>query len=187
MVAGRATGYVLRNDVLKNGEPFRPRVIAASGGILATATDLAKWWEAVLHGRVVTQASLDQMLTPARLNNGNTVAHGFAFFIDSFNGHKVIQHFGSTVGGFGSIVRYYPKEDVTVAVIGNLEDGGFGAEYIAKRVSDFYIPGSFAAGMKESADLSPNQTKLVLAGTKRYLRKKSVELSLGNLCGEDQR
>jgi len=62
------------------------------------------------------------------------------------------------VGGVGSIVRDYPKEDLTVAVIGNLEDGGFGAEYIAKRVADSFIPGAFAAGMKESPDLTPNQT-----------------------------
>lgn len=158
VVAGRATGYVLREGVWKNGEPFRPRVIAASGGILANTTDLAKWWEAVLKGRVVKQTSLDQMLAPAKLNDGRTVAHGFAFFTDTFNGHKSISHFGSTVGGFGSIVRYYPKEDVTVAVIGNLEDGGFGSEYIAKRVADFYIPGAYVGGMKESADVTPGQT-----------------------------
>ncbi len=62
------------------------------------------------------------MLQPTVLKDGRSVAHGFAFFSDSFNGHRVVQHFGSTVGGFGSIVRYFPKEDVTVAVIGNLED-----------------------------------------------------------------
>ena len=45
VVANRAAGYVLRNEIVKNGEPFRPKVIAASGGILATATDLARWWE----------------------------------------------------------------------------------------------------------------------------------------------
>lgn len=158
VVVDRASGYVLRNGMWKNGEPFRPKVIAASGGILASAVDLAKWWEAVLHGRVVKAASMEQMLRPTRLSNGRAVAHGFAFFIDSFNGHKMIQHFGSTVGGFGSIVRYYPKEDVTVAVIGNLEDGGFGAEYIAKRVASVYISGAFGDSMKPARDLSPNQT-----------------------------
>ncbi len=162
VVANRASGYVLRNDVLKNGEPFRPKVIAASGGILATATDLARWWEAVMKGRVVKPASLDQMLTPTRLNDGRSVAHGFAFFTDMFNGHKVVQHFGSTVGGFGSIVRYYPREKITVSVIGNLEDGGFGAEYIAKRIADHFIPGAFADGMKETPDLTPGQTKNAL-------------------------
>lgn len=158
VVANRATGYVLRNDILKNGEPFRPKVIAASGGILATVTDLAKWWEAVLLGRVVKQNTLDAMLAPTKLRDGRNVAHGFAFFTDTFNGHKLVQHFGSTVGGFGSIVRYYPKERVTVAVIGNLEDGGFGAEYIAKRVADVYIPGSFVGGMKQSPDVTPGAT-----------------------------
>lgn len=159
IVENRATGYVLRNNVLKNGEPFRPEIVAPSGGILASALDLAKWWQAILQGHIVKPASLEQMLSPTKLNNGTTVAHGFAFFTDTFNGQKTIQHFGSTVGGFGSIVRYYPKEKLTLAVIGNLEDGGFGAEYIAKRVADYYIPGAFGAGMKRSPDLTPNQTR----------------------------
>jgi CubicO group peptidase (beta-lactamase class C family) len=162
VVPDRATGYVLRNGAWKNGEPFRPRVIAASGGILANAVDLARWWEAVMKGRVVKQSSLDQMLVSTKLNDGRSVAHGFAFFTDVFNGHKLVQHFGSTVGGFGSIVRYYPKEKVTVAVIGNLEDGGFGAEYIAKRVADHYIPGAFADGMTAAPDSTPNQTQKAL-------------------------
>lgn len=173
VVPNRAAGYVLRNEVLKNGEPFRPRVIAASGGILANATDLARWWEAVMKGRVVKQASLDKMLTPTKLNDGRSVAHGFAFFTDTFNGHKLIQHFGSTVGGFGSIVRYYPKEKVTVAVIGNLEDGGFGAEYIAKRVADLYILGAFADGMKELPDAAPNETQKALQVLRDIADKKS--------------
>lgn len=162
VVENRASGYVLRNGVLKNGEPFRPRVIAASGGVLASATDLARWWEAAMKRRVVKQASLQQMLAPTKLNDGRSVAHGLGFFTDVFNGHKVIQHFGSTVGGFGSIVRYYPREDITVSVIGNLEDGGLGAEYIAKRIADHFIPGAFADGMKESPDSTPGQTKNAL-------------------------
>ncbi len=127
IVPNRATGYVLRNDAWKTGEPFRPKIIAPSGGILASAVDLAKWWEAVLQGKIVKQTSLEQMLKTTKINDGRNFAHGFAFFTDSFNGHKIVQHFGSTVGGFGSIVKYYPKEKVTIAVINNLEDGGFGS------------------------------------------------------------
>ncbi len=180
VVPNRATGYEWRNNKWENGEPFRPKVIAASGGILANATDLARWWEAVLQNRLLQKESLAQMLQPAKLNDGRTVAHGFAFFIDSFNGHKMIQHFGSTVGGFGSIVRYYPKEKVTVAVIGNLEDGGFGAEYIAKRVANFYIPGAFADGMKETPDASPNQTQNHLQTLKAIADNKNSEMLSAN-------
>ena len=184
VVPNRATGYVLRNGVLKNGEPFRPKVIAASGGILASATDLARWWEAVLQGRVVKPASLEQMLAPVKLSDGRTVPHGFAFFIDSFNGHRVIQHFGSTVGGFGSIVRYYPQEKITVAVIGNLEDGGFGAEYVAKRVADFYIPGTFVGGLKETLDAIPNQTRNYLQILKDIAAGKNPEMMSANFAAK---
>lgn len=178
VVANRATGYEWRNNKWENGEPFRPKVIAASGGILASATDLARWWEAVLQGRVVKPASLTQMTSPTKLNNGRNVAHGFAFFTDSFNGHKVIQHFGSTVGGFGSIVRYYPNEKLTLAVIGNLQDGGFGAEYIAKRVADFYIPGASVIGLKEIND--PKRTEKALQILKDIADNKANEMFSAN-------
>ena len=158
IVPNRATGYVLRNGAWKNGEPFRPKVIAASGGVLASAIDLAKWWDAVLHGKIVKPASLAEMLKPAQLNDGRKVTHGFAFFTNTFNGNTYIFHSGSTVGGFGSGVYYFPKEKITIAVVGNLEDGGFGAEYIVKRVSDFYIPGAYVGGMKDIANAGLTQT-----------------------------
>ena len=120
------------------------------------------------------------MLAPAKLNDGRTVAHGFAFFTDSFNSHKMIQHFGSTVGGFGSIVRYYPQEKITIAVIGNLEDGGFGAEYIAKRVAGFYIPGAFTGSMKETPDAAPNQTQNHLQMLKDLADNKNPEMLAAN-------
>lgn len=184
VVPNRAAGYVLRNETWKNGEPFRPQVIAPSGGILASATDLARWWEAVLQARVVKRTSLAQMLAPVILNDGRSVAHGFAFFIDSFNGHKIIQHFGSTVGGFGSIVRYYPQEKVTVAVIGNLEDGGFGAEYIAKRVAGFFIPGASVSTMKETQQLTPNQNEMFLQALRSIAEKKSSEMLSTNYASK---
>ncbi len=46
IISQRASGYVLRNGHLEHGEPFRPKVIASSGGVLANVVDLAQWWEA---------------------------------------------------------------------------------------------------------------------------------------------
>ncbi len=161
IVSGRASGYVLRDDRLEQGEPFRPKIIAPSGGVLANAVDLARWWETMLQGRLLKATSLEQMLLPTKLNNGKSVSHGFAFFIDTFNGHKMIFHHGSTVGGFGSVVRYFPNEKLTIAVIGNLEDGGFGPEYISKRIANVYIPGSYIGGLTKSEDSESSQLELV--------------------------
>lgn len=182
IVPNRATGYVLRNDVWKNGEPFRPKVIAASGGILASAVDLARWWEAALQGRVVKQQSLEQMLKPTKLNDGRNITHGFAFFTNTFNGNTFISHAGSTVGGFGSMVYYFPKDKLAVAVIGNLEDGGFGAEYIVKRVSNFYIPGAYVGGLKETPDATSNQTQNALQILKDIGDNKKPEILSTNFA-----
>lgn len=162
IVLNRASGYQLKAGKLSNGEPFRPRVIAPSGGVLASAVDLAGWFTAVLEGKLLKPASLEQMLVPVRLADGRWVTHGFAFFTDSFNGHKMIFHHGSTVGGFGSVVRYFPKERLTIAVMGNLEDGGFGPEYISQRVANFYIPGVYPGGLEEKGSIDPKFTAAVL-------------------------
>jgi CubicO group peptidase (beta-lactamase class C family) len=148
IVQDRASGYVLADKKLKNGEPFRPRVIAPSGGVVASAVDLARWFTAVLEGKLVKPESLEKMLAPVRLADGRRANHGFAFFTDSFNGHKMVHHHGSTVGGFGSVVRYFPGERVTIAVMGNLEDGGWGPENISQRIANFYIPGASISGLK---------------------------------------
>lgn len=182
VVANRAAGYVLRNDIWKNGEPFRPKIIAPSGGILSNAVDLAKWWEAVLQGRVVKQTSLEQMLSPAKINDGRSVAHGFAFFTNTFNGNKSIFHHGSTVGGFGSGVYYFPREKITIAIIANLEDGGFGAEYISKRVANSYIPGAFVGGLKEVIDVNKTQTNLQIL--KAIADNKTPEILSANFAAK---
>lgn len=182
VVPNRATGYVLRDGMWQNGEPFRPKVIAPSGGILASAVDLARWWEAALEGRVVKEPGLGEMLKPAKINDGRNITHGFAFFINTFNGNKFISHAGSTVGGFGAMVYYFPKEKVSIGVIGNLEDGGFGAEYIIKRLSNHYVPGSYVGGLKEVVDLE--KTRDALQILKELAENKKPEILSTNFAAK---
>ncbi|MEQ1825280.1 MAG: hypothetical protein ABL921_05015 [Pirellula sp.] len=68
------------------------------------------------------------------------------------DGKVMMHHHGSTVGGFGSVVRHFPDEKLTLAVMCNLEDGGWCAEYIAKRVANRYISGSFIGGLSAIGD-----------------------------------
>ena len=87
-------------------------------------------------------------------------------------------------GGFGSVVRYFANEKVTVAVIGNLEDGGFGAEYIAKRVSGFYIPGAFLTTMKEATDAPLRRTQNHLNVLKEIAAGRTPESLLANYASK---
>ncbi len=147
IVAHRASGYRIRDNQLERGEPFRPTIIAPSGGVLANVVDLARWWELTLSAKLLKESSHQQLQNRTRLNDGRNIAHGLAMFFDCFNGNKMVHHHGSTVGGFGSVVRNYPEANITIAVMSNLEDGGWCAEQVSKRLANLYVPGAYIGGL----------------------------------------
>ena len=81
-------------------------------------SDLAKWSNALHHGKVVPSALYAEMTAPAALTGGKTAPYGFALRLRSLRGHKVFEH-----GGAGRDIdtdsAYLPDDDVFVAVLGN--------------------------------------------------------------------
>ena len=62
IISRRASGYIWDNSALRNA-PAWPRDLA-SGGLLTTATDMAKWDEALYAGKLLKKSSLDLMWSP---------------------------------------------------------------------------------------------------------------------------
>ena len=85
-----------------------------SGGICASAGDLAAWSRALHSGRVLSPASYPAMITP----RGAAAAEGYAFGLrveDTPWGTPIIFHDGGTPG-FAAQFAWYPEESVSVAV-----------------------------------------------------------------------
>ncbi len=151
----RASGYVDQKGVLQNGEPLRPRIIAPNGGIMSSATDMAKWQVALGSGAIVKRPTLDQMLSPIRLNDGKVFPEiGLAWFIQSFHGHRYVLHNGSTVAGYSSVIYRYPDDDLAVVVLMNIDRWNV-VNVLATRVANFYVPGLDVSSIKESPDPAP--------------------------------
>jgi hypothetical protein len=87
------------------------------------------------------------MTTPVRLSNGRTVGHGLGWFMDQFNGHRFGAHWGTTVTGHSAVIRRYVDDRVTVIMLANLDDGGFGIDAMSKRIADMYVPGVDLRGL----------------------------------------
>jgi CubicO group peptidase (beta-lactamase class C family) len=122
IVPNRAAGYQLVSGKLKNQDWVSPSFnTTADGALYFNVLDLAKWDAALYGERLLRKSSFDQMWTVARLRNGQPNAHnyGFAWFIDSINGHRVIQHSG-TWQGFRTYIARYVDDRVTVVVLTNL-------------------------------------------------------------------
>lgn len=146
VVPHRADGYLWKDSAYRHGEPLRPQVIAANGGVMMNVEDFAKWDIAISQGRLLRPATVTEMSTPVRLADGTTVSHGLGWFMDTFNGHRFGAHWGTTVTGHSAVIRRY-DEGVTVIVLGNLDDGGGAVDAMSKHIADLYLPGTALEGL----------------------------------------
>jgi CubicO group peptidase (beta-lactamase class C family) len=112
-----------------------------AGALRSSATDLAKWMQALMGGRVLDAASLRGMTTPGRLSDGRLASakrvstdpsepagdYGLGIRIMSFDGHRQIGHDGN-IFGFQAALFDYPDDQITTAVVANTSGGAYGLE-----------------------------------------------------------
>ena len=140
VVPQRASGYTI--DPGKPGEIRNASFISmsfpgAAGAMRSTATDLCRWHSALLGGRIVKPGTLEVMLTPARLKNGQLpdapprpdapkdapvvpMKYGFGLFFGEFDGRDYVEHDGG-INGFISQFRSFWPQQVTVAALVNTD------------------------------------------------------------------
>jgi CubicO group peptidase (beta-lactamase class C family) len=148
IIPNRAAGYRLVKGELKNQEWVAPTVnTTADGSLYFSILDLAKWDAALYTEKLLKRSSLEQMWTPAKLNNGqpNSGDYGFGWSIGNVRGHRVLDH-GGAWQGFKTHISRYVDDKLTVVVLTNLGDAEPGV--ITEHVARMYLPsgGNAATG-----------------------------------------
>jgi CubicO group peptidase (beta-lactamase class C family) len=149
IVPHRVSGYVLSDGALRNAEYTSETWAYAEGGIISTAADLAKWDAALYTEKLLKRTSLEQMWTPAQLNNGKEAIigdngagkpnyYGLGWYLSEYRGHKVVFHPGDKPG-FSSIFIRFMDERLTVILLSN-NSSGTPAYALATGIADFYLP-----------------------------------------------
>lgn len=125
IIPNRAAGY----NLTEKGELINSRMVDMSnrmpaGGFLTTAEDLASFAIALMGNKLVSQKTFEQMVTPQKLKNGDTINYGFGWFLsppdDTWYGEKEVLHTGQSPGVSG-ILYLIPKRRFAVAIQGNSE------------------------------------------------------------------
>jgi D-alanyl-D-alanine carboxypeptidase len=106
-----------------NAPPVDPSVRFGSGSMRSSMLDLATWFNAFFAGKVVSAASLHEMMTPAKLKNGQLTggdwgAYGYGLQIERCGGHTFVGHSGGTDSG-NLIAHYYPDDDFMLFIAAN--------------------------------------------------------------------
>ena len=138
LVRNRAAGYEWVDGAYENRPALPPAVGFSAGSILSTVEDLAKWDAALASEKLLTPASRERIWTPARTNDGAFASfdYGFGWFIDSYHGHRFVQHTGGTPG-FSSAIYRFLDDKLTVIVLTNHNDRVI--DPIAIDIAGFYV------------------------------------------------
>jgi CubicO group peptidase (beta-lactamase class C family) len=113
-----AHGYTGRAGAVRPAQLIHMSVPSGAGALLGSAEDLARWAQALHHGRVVSAASYQKMIAPTVLNDGSTNPYGFGLANTQVRGRRAITHNGG-IFGFSTDSIYLPDQDIFVAVLAN--------------------------------------------------------------------
>ena len=115
----------------------------ADGALYLNLYDMAKWDAALYTERLLKRASLEQMWTPVKLNNGTTHPYGFGWALGSVHGHSFVEHGGSWQG-FKSHISRYVNDKLTIVVFANSARANQTA--IANGIAAIYNPELMRSG-----------------------------------------
>lgn len=163
IIPRRSAGYQLVKGELKNQDWVSPSLNStADGALYFTVEDLQKWDAALYTERLLKKTSLDHMWTVEKLNNGqpNKAHYGFAWEINSVNGHRVIEH-GGAWQGFTTYIARYVDDQLTVVALTNLDSGHSNPKKITSGVAAIYNPALKPVEQKPIEDKEPQITQMV--------------------------
>ena len=116
----RASGYSLSDGLLRNAEFEEVAIRKGAGGLYSTTRDLLKWQRSLFNGKLLSAASVNEMMTPAA-DAIRGSSYGLGFLIQDDDDGRLIWHRGSN-NGFKGWVGYDPDADITVIILTNIRD-----------------------------------------------------------------
>lgn len=137
----RGYTYFINTTLTNIGAEIFPPITRTAAGMQSTATEIANWLISLQNLQLLkNKESLTEMWTASRLNNGKTA--GFSDFLNGYaigwltatrTKHPAIV----SVGGGRNAIFIYPKENLSIIVLTNLQ--GASPENFIDQIAKFYF------------------------------------------------
>ncbi|NGZ86175.1 serine hydrolase domain-containing protein [Duganella aceris] len=119
ILPGVATLHVPQPDGGWRRGMFPSEEVLGEGGIVSTVDDMLRWLAHLRAPGIVGGAhSWEQMLAPARLNNGLLTTYALGLMVEQYRGVDVIHHGGTVIGGHCQMLTV-PGHGLDVIIISN--------------------------------------------------------------------
>ncbi|MCA1626288.1 MAG: beta-lactamase family protein [Acidobacteria bacterium] len=140
LIPNRADGYSWQNGSFRHA-PQSSVFENSNGGLVSTVLDMAKLDIALTSEKLLRRATLEQMITNAKLNSGEIVpGSGLGFGLTPFRGRKRVGHNGGGGLGFATSLTHFFNEKVTVVVLTNANQPAGSVGEMANEIAAFYFP-----------------------------------------------
>jgi len=93
----------------------------ASSGIIASVMGLAKYSIALDQGKILSPTLLEQMWTPPTLADGRLAAYAYGWWVQEWQGHKLVWHSGWWPEAYAGLLLKAPDDGWTLIALGNTD------------------------------------------------------------------
>ena len=121
IIQERASGYTWQNQVLRNAAYTSITWAYSEGGLVSSASDLAKADDGLFGEKLLKRATREQMWQPSNLRDGTVGNYGMGWNVGSDPRRRQVYHSGNKPG-FSAIIRHYLDESLTVVVLANVDN-----------------------------------------------------------------
>lgn len=142
-VADRAYGHTHESGVWRENDQSPTSAVLGDGGIYSSLDDLAKWDRALTQHTLLSEDEMKPAITPVKVADGSVqepdgtpAAYGFGWFLNPYQNHSRMWHYGETVGFRTTIQRFVPDK-LTVIVLCNRDDAV--PANLALKVADLFL------------------------------------------------
>lgn len=142
-VSDRAFGYSKEKGQWRFTDQSPTSATLGDGGVYSSLYDLTLWDEALRMRRLLSEDEMKPALIPVRVPgkgptgpDGKPADYGFGWFINGWQGHPRMWHYGET-SGFRTAIQRFPADNLTVIVLANRTD--VDAADLALKVAGFYL------------------------------------------------
>jgi len=144
-VADRAFGYSKEDGGWRFTDQSPTSATLGDGGVYSSLYDLTLWEEGLRRHLLLGEDEMRPALTPVRVPgkgptgpDGRPADYGFGWFLNGWQGHPRMWHYGET-SGFRTAIQRFMADGLTVIVLANRTD--LDAADMALKVAGFYLEG----------------------------------------------
>jgi CubicO group peptidase (beta-lactamase class C family) len=114
-----APGYKVESRARVERTELPPVTMSARGGLVTTVRDLAKLDGALESRLLLLDETLAQAWQPVLGYRGTALPSGLGWFVQSYNGQRVVWQFGMVPNAYSSLIVKVPERNLTLILLAN--------------------------------------------------------------------